>query len=1400
MTDKLTARLDKSVKKMEEMTGGTQQANKELDALDRKGQLLQQTLGRLASAFAMKELVSKVASVRGEFQQLEVAFRTMLGSASEADALLEQLTRTAATTPFGLEDVAQGAKQLLAYGLAADQVNGTLVRLGDIAAGLSVPLNDLVYLYGTTMAQGRLYTQDLNQFTGRGIPMIQELAKQFGVAESKVKELVEAGKVGFPEVQKVIESLTDEGGRFGGLMEAQSRTITGQISNIEDALTVMMNDIGQQSEGAINTALSGVSYLVEHYERMGRVLLGLVATYGTYRTALMAVTAAKGWATAAEALHYNWLVLVERAQKLLNATMLKNPYVLVATLIAGVVAAMVSMKTEAERVMEADEAYEAQKRRVIDAEEKHRQKMEELCAVAGNEAAGTDTRREALRQLEQQYPDIFAKYATEYEMLRNIKQIKEEIAALERQRSITNTANELRQVDDRIGALEAKKATERWEDMNGSGTRMRKTGGLTQDEEAELKSLQQRRAALTEKQRKDAVNAYFENLTGVSNETLARQVRQRERLLAAMTVHEKQYGRITTGEERGTYSADELKYQLLRLRSEQNRRKNPQEDTDGAGNDNGKAQADNARKQLEAAEREAERRRQVSEKLGEELAALQRENDAAEIDAMEEGLQKKLRQIDNDYEARKAEIGKQEAGWRRDNVKAGMGGGLTPGQQEAIGTAYDRNEQQRRRAVADAYREEFASMQASLRQYGSYQQQKLAIAEEYAEKIRKATTEGERRMLEAERDRTLTGVASQELRTTTDWSMVMGEFGRMFRDVVAPELEKAKEYVQTEAFRNSDAASQETLLSAIRQMEQQMGSAGEASFRKLGADLNAYRDRLSALGTAQDAYKESYRQLTAAQQAYLQAVEGGTEAEREAAEAALHAAEQQEAASAASMDTLEQGAEEARRAMSETATTLRDGMDGVVDGLRQLASGSVSGAYEGLITLGNSADKIGGKIGDAMGSVADALEDMQIVGWIAEIVDLLKDGISVVVEGLLDAVFGAVIGVLDDVLSGDLAATFWKSVVDGVAGIFDALTWGGFTSWFDTSNAKEVQATIDRLTDRNELLQGAVEDLTDELKASKGTKSVAAYRDAYQYQQETNANLLQMAQAQAGYHGSHHSWNYYWGGFSEAQIAKLGSQIGRQWNGDLWDLSPEEMKVLRSNVDMWEQIRSSGKGGYGESVADRLDDYIEQAGKLEELTDQLYAGLTGITFDGLYDSFVDQLMDMDATAEDFADNVSEYFMRAMLSNQIGELYSDKLKEWWGKFGKAMEDNDLTEAERKALQDEYMGYVEEAMKLRDDLAKATGYDKASEGGTKQSAKAGGFTAMTQDQGTKLEGLFTSGLQHWSSMDSRLENVVEKMSTAEGHLARIEEHTGKSAARLEDIADGVARMLRDGVKVK
>lgn len=251
-------------------------------------------------AFSAQEFASHVTNIRGQFQQIEMAFNTMLGSEQKASALMQQMVNTAASTPFDLQGVANGAKQLLAYGLEANKVNGTLVRLGDIAAGLSIPLNDIIYLYGTTMSQGRLYAQDLMQFTGRGIPMIAELAKQFGVSESKVKDLVSEGKVGFPEVQKAIEDLTNEGGKFGGLMEAQSKTLTGQLANLEDNIDMMFNEIGEKSEGAIGGAIELAADMVDHYKEIGSVIISIAAAWGMNKAATAAVAAVNNAAASQE--------------------------------------------------------------------------------------------------------------------------------------------------------------------------------------------------------------------------------------------------------------------------------------------------------------------------------------------------------------------------------------------------------------------------------------------------------------------------------------------------------------------------------------------------------------------------------------------------------------------------------------------------------------------------------------------------------------------------------------------------------------------------------------------------------------------------------------------------------------------------------------------------------------------------------------------------------------------------------------------------------------------------------------------------------------------------------------------------------------------------------------------
>lgn len=266
--------------------------------VEQQGQSIENVFNRIKSVatlafggFTAKEIVSTIGAIRGEFQQFEIAFETMLGSGQKAKAMISDLAKLAATTPFDMKGVVNGAKQLLAYGFAANEITETMRRLGDVSAGLGLNLQDLTWLYGTTMVQGRLFTRDLMQFTGRGIPLTEELAKQFGVTKDKVSELVTAGKVGFPEVKKAIESLTNEGGKFGGLMEKQSHSITGQISNIQDTIEMAINDLGTQTEGLMNDALDITSTVIEHWKEIGEVILAAASAIGLYKAMAVSVAA-----------------------------------------------------------------------------------------------------------------------------------------------------------------------------------------------------------------------------------------------------------------------------------------------------------------------------------------------------------------------------------------------------------------------------------------------------------------------------------------------------------------------------------------------------------------------------------------------------------------------------------------------------------------------------------------------------------------------------------------------------------------------------------------------------------------------------------------------------------------------------------------------------------------------------------------------------------------------------------------------------------------------------------------------------------------------------------------------------------------------------------------------------
>lgn len=410
------AQLDKMQKGLAGVTSAAENQAAVMDSILRKATT---AVATYASFAAGSNFVGQIVQIRGEFQQLEVAFTTMLGSKEKADKLMAEVTQFAATTPFELKDVAGATKQLLAFGISADGIKETLRQLGDVSAGIGAPLGDIAYLFGTIKTQGVAMTQDVRQFAQRGIPIYEELAKILGVSVDKVGDFITAGKVGFPEIQKVFQGLTAEGSKFGGLMEESSKTLIGLQSNLRDSVDQMFNDLGRSSEGAFATAIKGATVLVQNYEKVVDVLKVIAITYGAYRAALLATVVVERVSTAmqiqravagralttAQALQAAATITLQRVTKALNVTMLANPYVAITAAVVSFVSAvtLLSDKTSAqERAQESlNEANEKYKEDV----DKLKNRTSELLAIIESQTSTQFAQVQAFNELKALYPE-----------------------------------------------------------------------------------------------------------------------------------------------------------------------------------------------------------------------------------------------------------------------------------------------------------------------------------------------------------------------------------------------------------------------------------------------------------------------------------------------------------------------------------------------------------------------------------------------------------------------------------------------------------------------------------------------------------------------------------------------------------------------------------------------------------------------------------------------------------------------------------------------------------------------------------------------------------------------------------------------------------------------------------
>ena len=1353
-------------------------------------------LAVIGGAGVLKALGSEMIRVRGEFQSMQTAIETMVGK-DMAGQLIPQIKELAKISPLTMSDMVGAEKMMLGFNIQAEDTIKYLKAISDISMGESSKFNSLTLAFSQMSAAGKLMGQDLNQMINAGFNPLQIISEKTGKSIATLKDEMSKGAVSAEMVQQAFIDATSAGGKFYNMSENASKTINGQLSMMQDALDSVFNELGTKSESVIMDGIQMTTSLIQNYETVGRILAGLVVTYGTYRTAVMLVTAAESKHTLVEIGLTNARLLARKAQLALNAAMLTNPYVALTVVIGGLATTMWAMSDSTTAAARAQKEYNGIKDAAFKKEQEHKLKIEELLTAARDESLATLTRQKSLEELRKEYPKIFEQYDIEKLKLEDILKLKQKINEEDSRRSVQGRRddyNALKQtITNQRRYLQLFDNPDLRKNMSDSDKEIWKMFSGNQSY-VQVREQMEKNSELLKKYQKDMfddnISAYKSNLKNYSKEKLETE------LELAQSSASKRNGFVVNGMmvkggdlesvissingalakkkspttykqdyEKAKKDWDDAKKKLSEIEKNKSKftsklyeeAKKRVETTEKAYKNLGGITGSSLTKQ----EKAAEKQKKEQKKTAEQLLSLHRQNQQDEINLMIEGTEKKLKQIDLDYQKQIDAIRKQEEEWS----KAGNGK-LTDKQAQKISEAYTNAESMRDKDISDVTEGQLKAEQQALndylKEYGTFQQQKLAIAQEYAEKIRKAQEENgvnsaQVKLLEKQRDVAIQNKETEAIKANIDWVTVFGEFGSMFSDMIKPALDEAKKYVRTDKFKNSDQASQKSLIDAISQMEKSLGGTSGVNFKKLGEDVKAYQiaeqNRISAIGIETAALER----LKKSQDDYTKAQKGGTESEKQAAANALETARQNADIASANVKTQTDIANQAQRNVTDTATILKASMENLLGGLQQISSGGLYNAYSGIIKTVNG-------FKDVIGKTSESLKEVPIVGWILSIIDVLKDGLSDLVGGLLDAVLNAVSGIIGDVLSGDLFVTIGKSLRNGIGNILNAISFGGFNSLFGIGgNAKEVQETIDRLTDRNETLQTAIEDLTDEMKASKGMKSVESYREAVKYQEEVNKNYLQIAKEQAGYHKSHGSWQHYlkWTDEMLEHARKATGMQDFSGTDSLWNLTPEQMKALRSDVWLWDIMESSGKGGYGERVTDKLDDYIEQAGKLEELTDSLYEGLIGMSFDSMYDSFISSLMDMEKSAEDFADDISKYFMQAMLSNAIGEQFSDKLRTWYDKFGEAMKDDGtLDNNERKELMDEYMGYVDEAMKLRDELAAATGYDKISQEAASQSASSKGFQTMSQDTDEELNGRFTA-LQI-AGEEIKNQNIIQSQS--------------------------------------
>ena len=1237
-------------------------------------------LAVIGGAGVLKALGSEIIRVRGEFQSMQTAIETMVGK-DMAGQLIPQIKELAKISPLTMSDMVGAEKMMLGINIQAEDTIKYLKAISDISMGESSKFNSLTLAFSQMSAAGKLMGQDLNQMINAGFNPLQIISEKTGKSIATLKDEMSKGAVSAEMVQQAFIDATSAGGKFYNMSENASKTINGQLSMMQDALDSVFNELGTKSESVIMDGIQMTTSLIQNYETVGKVLAGLVVTYGTYRTAVMLVTAAESKHTLVEIGLTNARLLARKAQLALNAAMLTNPYVLLATAVVGLGVAMLAFRDSATEAEKAQRRFNEQQEEAKKQEEEHKQKIDSLVQSSRDIALSDLQRGRSLAELRKEYPKIFAQYDIETIKLADILKLKQQITEEDAKRAGEKQTKELSNIESEI---------KYYENLLKTLSGQQGVDGYVK----KLKELRAMRDVMLQEKGKGISEQFISNLKDVNTNEFDRYISELEKRIRGKgengtvklrlpidikgtlsdeaiynvkdiktlidTAKSVKQTRIDSEKNKTTYKQDyekakkdweDAKKKLSEIEKDKSKftskqyeeAKKQKETTEKAYKDLGGITGNALSKQ----EKAIEKQKKDQQKSAEELLSLRRQNQQAEIDLMKEGTEKKLKQIDLDYQKELDAIKKQEK-----DLSERQGGKLTSEQSIEISARYTNAENKREKDIADVSKE----LNSILDKYRDYSAQRIAIEKQYQDdekKLRdglaKAKSDSEKKQyedalkeLEKQRKKTIDSISKSEIEDSGVWKMLMGDVDALPTDMLEQLLSDAEQLVKTT---NLSATDMKAMMDTINNARQNL--IARNPFKTLKEEYEKYQKAIKK-GDKQGAFT--------------------------------------------SWSNVEQASESIKSNISTLGSSLS--------------------------SLGTTfSDELGEGIQKAVDIINDGITAFEVFGKTGEksAGDTVK-GISGIV-GIITTLVGTVMNAFDSTKAEQERNIEYQRRQEG---------------YWDSINY-QVERYLELLKEAagNDYFATATQSLTTLEKARE-----KAYRDIVKSMPVGDVDAVTFGLAQLFKSGKFAGkmTEYAFGG---PQAKEIFDFIQANGGYDLQNklISEEAIWAMKSNADIWSKLP--------EWMQQAIDKFVELNDQTKELEETLNEDLFQTTSQGLEEAILEGLKGGKRGIADFGEDFEEIMRNALLQSFVIDQLRGKAQEFYKKYTLLADSDengklDLTAEEISDLRKDWNDIIKAATEEAKNIDAIVGGSSSSS----QEASKKGFATASQDSIDELNGRFTA----------------------------------------------------------